>query len=84
METNDCEQALLALYHFLDGELTADRRRSIELHLDDCLHCHGAFEFEFELRTVVQAKAQDNVPDHLRQRVLRALSQEGGPLLGWA
>ncbi len=32
----DCQDALHTLYHYLDGELTADRRQAIQKHLDQC------------------------------------------------
>ena len=39
------------LYHYLDGELTEERREEIRVHLDWCGPCGGAAEFEAELRT---------------------------------
>lgn len=69
-----CEEAIHRLYHFLDGELTLERRTAIRHHLDECSPCVGAFEFEAEIRMLVASKCRDEVPDGLRQRIALALS----------
>ena len=73
----DCAESLKELYSFLDGELTPDRRTHIKAHLDDCLPCYEAFDFEAELRIVVSAKCREQVPDDLRTRVADALRKLG-------
>ena len=72
---SDCQQAMQTLYHFLDGELTEDRRKVIQRHLEECGPCLEAFDFEAELKVVIARKCHDEVPDHLRLRVLRALTE---------
>jgi mycothiol system anti-sigma-R factor len=77
----DCEQALRTLYHFLDGELTPDRRAVIERHLTECSPCLEAFDFEAELKIVIARSCRDQVPDGLRLRiaeVIRQASQASG------
>jgi mycothiol system anti-sigma-R factor len=71
----DCNEAVHALYEFLDGELTIERRTVIGQHLDDCSGCLEAFDFEAELRIVISQKCRDQVPDRLRERVADALRQ---------
>ena len=61
----------------LDGELTEYRRVEIRQHLDDCLPCLEAFDFEAELRIVIARKCRDEVPESLRERIHKALLQEG-------
>jgi len=75
-EASECREALHRIYHFLDGELTPDRRRSIESHLDGCSPCLKMFGFEAELRRVVQMKCQDVAPPGLRERIAAAISHE--------
>ena len=58
--SDPCEDALHELYHFLDGELTDDRRALISTHLDDCSSCLGVFDFEAELRHVVSQRCRDS------------------------
>ncbi len=72
-DKGDCFEAVHLLYHYLDGELTTERRVLIRQHLDDCPPCGQAFDFEAELRMVVSQKCRETVPDHLRQRVAESL-----------
>jgi mycothiol system anti-sigma-R factor len=65
----DCEAALTELYSFLDGELTDARRSLIAHHLDDCNPCLEIYDFEAEIRMVIQKRCQDEVPQSLRLRV---------------
>jgi mycothiol system anti-sigma-R factor len=65
----DCQAALTELSTYLDGELTEARRSLIGHHLDDCNPCLEIFDFEAELRMVIQRRCQDAVPDTLRLRV---------------
>lgn len=75
-ETSDCGRILHEIYTFLDGELTVDRRESIEFHLSGCNHCLSAYDFEAELRLVVRSRLYRQAPDPLRARVLAALEAE--------
>ena len=75
--SEDCAESLKELYGFLDGELTSERRTDIQTHLDDCLQCYEAFDFEAELRIVISTRCKDEVPEDLRNRVADALRQIG-------
>ena len=75
--SEDCAESLKELYSFLDGELTIERRGHIQTHLDDCLQCYEAFDFEAELRIVISTRCKEEVPDDLRSRVADALRQLG-------
>ncbi len=68
-----CTEAAELLYHYIDGELTEERRVLISSHLDDCPPCLDAFDFEAELRIVVSQRCQERVPEELRQRVAEAI-----------
>jgi mycothiol system anti-sigma-R factor len=72
----DCEEALYQLYDFLDGELTEDRRREFQAHLDICAPCVGKYEFEAELRRVITDRSKERVPNELQQRVTNAIDRE--------
>jgi len=72
----DCNETIERLYRFLDGELTDERRREIQHHLDECSPCLGAFDFEADLRIVIANRCKDHVPESLRQRVYDALVEE--------
>jgi len=70
----DCTDALHTLYHYLDGELTEDRRRAIQHHLDECEPCLHAFDFEAELKVVIARSCRDQVPDQLRSKIAEAIA----------
>ena len=74
--TVDCVEAVHELYHYLDGELTEERRTEIRVHLDWCGPCSGAAEFEAELRRVIANHCKDRVPQSLIDRVAAALDEE--------
>jgi mycothiol system anti-sigma-R factor len=76
MAEGNCDDALHELYHYLDGQLTDDRRTAIQRHLDDCPPCYEAFDFETELRVVIARKCQESVPEHLKQRIADAIDHE--------
>jgi mycothiol system anti-sigma-R factor len=72
----DCNEAVHQLYHYLDGELTDERRRQIGLHLDLCGSCADAAGFEAELRHVIADRCRDHVPESLVERVARSIDEE--------
>ncbi|HZD65890.1 MAG TPA: mycothiol system anti-sigma-R factor [Acidimicrobiales bacterium] len=74
--SGDCGEAIHRLYHFLDGELTPERRSEIRRHLDACEPCLEAFDFELELRQVIATRCRDRVPEHLRSRIAAAILHE--------
>jgi mycothiol system anti-sigma-R factor len=72
----DCDEAVHQLYHYLDGELTDERRQEISTHLDLCEPCAGAAGFEAELRQVIANHCRDRVPDSLIRRIADAIHEE--------
>ena len=79
---DDCSESIHRLYHFLDGELTDERRAMIARHLDDCSPCLNAFDFEAELRQMIAFRCRERVPDGLLDRIAAAIRQEKGGLDG--
>jgi mycothiol system anti-sigma-R factor len=75
-QTMNCNEAVHQLYHFLDGELTEDRRVLIAEHLTYCAPCGGAVEFEAELRLVIANRCKDHVPESLIRRIAAAIDEE--------
>jgi mycothiol system anti-sigma-R factor len=79
----ECREALDRLYYFLDGELTEERRHQIQDHLDTCLPCLEAFDFEAEVKLLIARRCRDELPARLRVRVALALSEASGvPVAG--
>ena len=75
-ETADCEETVHRLYHYLDGELTEEKRRAIASHLDECGPCLEAVDFEADLRRLIADRCKDRVPEQLRERIAAAISHE--------
>ena len=76
--SDECQQALSELYHFLDGQLTVERRTTIQTHIDLCSPCLRAFSFERELRIVIAQKCTEEVPESLRLRIAEAIEGDTG------
>src|ERR1700677_3710971 len=74
--TMNCDEAVHQLYHYLDGELTDERRAQIADHLNYCSPCGGAVEFEAELRLVIANRCKDHVPESLMHRIAEAIDEE--------
>lgn len=80
-DKTDCRLTLRDLERFLDGELSAEQRTHVLEHLDDCLECYHAYDFQAELRQVVAAKcSNDELPAELQERLRRACHGDGSPL----
>ena len=77
----NCNDAIHTLYEFLDGELTPARKAEIQAHLEACLPCWQAYDFEAELKMMISQRCREQAPSSLQQRVadaLRQISQPGG------
>ncbi len=72
----DCKEALHRIYHFLDGEITLERRVQIESHLNGCSPCLKMYGFEAELRKIVACHCKEALPDSLRSRIAAAIEHE--------
>ena len=49
----DCKQTLRELDAFLDDELSATTREQIHNHLEGCVDCLQAFDFQAELKLAI-------------------------------
>lgn len=78
----ECADAVERLYLYLDRELDDIRMADVQRHLEECLPCLEAFDFEAELRQLVARKCRDEVPDQLRVRIVMAIQMEAGPVDG--
>jgi len=83
-EHGKCADAVERLYHYLDGELDEARMTLVKEHLEACLPCLEAFDFEAELRQLVARRCRDSVPEQLRIRITLAIQAECGPGEGFS
>ena len=78
LPVGNCSEAFAALFTYLDGALTDERRGVIQTHLDDCAPCFSAYEFHIELRAVVQQRCQTVLPAGLKERIFLEVAREQG------
>ena len=70
MAESDCNETLRELEAFLDEELSSDAHHLIQRHLDGCLECLQAYDFEAELRQVIAIKCRETeVPSGLMEKI---------------
>jgi anti-sigma factor (TIGR02949 family) len=66
----NCNETIRELDAFLDGELPEDVRAHIHLHLDSCMDCLQAFDFQAELKLAIRRKCNtDELPPGLLGRI---------------
>jgi len=73
-----CDDAIAQIQAFLDGELDEDTVTRIERHLQECSPCLEAYDFEAELRKVIAAKAREDCPGEVRNRIMSLLERLDG------
>ena len=66
----NCNETIRELDAFLDGELPDDVRAHIHVHLDSCMDCLQAFDFQAELKMAIRRKCgTDELPPGLLGRI---------------
>jgi mycothiol system anti-sigma-R factor len=75
-DRSECDETIHELYHFLDGELTEERRNKIEFHLNHCGPCVDIVDFESELRRVIADRCREKVPEELRNKIAQLINHE--------
>ncbi len=70
-----CAEAVKQLWAYLDGEVSAEDRAAVEEHLAFCRRCCGELEFAQELRRFLAASAAEELPPHVRTRLLSTLEE---------
>ena len=74
---HDCQETLGELELFLDGELPLTERQHVLDHLNKCIECYHAFDFQAELKQIIATKcANEAMPPGLVERIRRTLSDE--------
>ena len=74
----DCRQTLRDVETFLDGELPPEQYQEVLGHLDRCMDCYQAFDFQAELKEIIARKCGgDALPPGLIERIMWSLAQPG-------
>lgn len=76
-----CSDAVQQLWHYLEHELTDDRRSQVEEHLAFCRRCCGELEFAEELRGFLGDAARPQLPADVEVRLSSFLDrlESGSP-----
>ncbi|MFQ5523607.1 MAG: mycothiol system anti-sigma-R factor [Acidimicrobiia bacterium] len=74
--SHNCDEALTNLYLYLDAEMDKVSAERIRHHLEACRGCSGSFDFERRLKMVVRTRLQEEVPEHLIERIRQVLASE--------
>ena len=73
----NCKETIRELDAFLDGELPDDVRDHIHEHLDQCVDCLQAFDFQAELKQAIRRKCQnDELPPGLLSRIENCFDED--------
>ena len=83
----DCKQTLRELDAFLDDELSPTTRERIHNHLDGCVDCLQAFDFQAELKQVIRRKCNtDEMPPGLLAKIEMCFNEDfdGDGIIGAA
>ena len=69
-----CRETLKYLHSFLDRELSEAEAHEVEGHLARCSNCRRRFDFQKELRRLVQVRAgSERAPEGLESRIRQML-----------
>ena len=73
----DCKQTLRELDAFLDDELSPTTREQIHNHLEGCVDCLQAFDFQAELKQVIRRKcSNDEMPPGLLAKIETCFNED--------
>jgi anti-sigma factor (TIGR02949 family) len=74
----DCRTAVRQLWDYLDGELSDERVREVQQHLETCSECFRHAEFGRRLLDALQeVKRLHVMPPATRTQVMQALATAG-------
>ena len=74
-----CEESLVRVYEYLDGELDAAQHEAVRRHLEKCRNCYPHFDFErLFLDYIHEIGAGEASSPGLEQRMRELLARETG------
>lgn len=76
VEMIPCDQVIIKLWDYLDGELTPETSAAMEAHLDACARCFPEFDFQKAYKEFVRETQFGSVPPELRRSVFETILEE--------
>lgn len=78
VEMLSCPEVLDRLFEYLDGELESATAGQVRAHLEKCRRCYPRLQFEQAfMEALSRARAGEEPPSDLRNRVVDVLREEG-------
>ena len=72
----DCSQVIAEVWLLLDHECSAERRRKLEQHLDECGPCLEQYGLEEHLKALLARKCGgEHAPDALKEKLRASFRQ---------
>jgi mycothiol system anti-sigma-R factor len=72
----DCSQLIAEVWLLLDHECSAERRRKLEEHLDECSPCLEQYGIEEHLKELLARKCGgEHAPDTLKEKLRAQIRQ---------
>jgi mycothiol system anti-sigma-R factor len=72
----DCSQVLAEVWLLLDRECSAERRRKLEQHLEECSPCLELYGIEEHLKALLARKCGgEHAPDALKEKLRASIRQ---------
>lgn len=66
----ECAELIAEVWTLLDGECTAETRKKLKQHLDECPPCLRLFGIEEQFKALIATKCSgDKAPEGLRERL---------------
>ncbi len=73
-----CEEIFEALSEYIDEEITIQKCREIEAHLEHCSNCRIVVDTLKKTVALYHAIPAENVPDEVRLRLHKVIRLENG------
>lgn len=75
--TLSCQDAMVRLWAYIDGELEPGSQQEMRRHLELCENCFPQYDFQRAYLEFLHRHARGDAPRELRRRVFRRLLEEG-------
>ena len=72
---DECDEAMHAVYVYLDGEMNPVEQQKVAVHLRRCRGCADAVEFEKQFLHRLKAACPETLPAGLVEKVQRVLRE---------
>ena len=74
-ERAECSEALLRIYEYLDGEMSAADCAKIRAHLDECGPCFAQYDVDTTMKAMIKrACGCEPAPESLRETIMTRIS----------